>query len=63
MWAPPNEHHLVVVRLLTAPHVSAFHASGVPFVVAAAVALVGTSLLVLAERRRNTPLKPFRVLA
>jgi hypothetical protein len=51
LWLPHNEHHMVLIRVLTAIDVSAFHASGVPFVVAATTALVITALLVLIELR------------
>jgi hypothetical protein len=63
LWAPHNEHHLVLIRLLTALDVSAFHASGIPFVVAATTAVVITAGLVTAELRRGARLpRPLRVL-
>jgi hypothetical protein len=64
LWAPHNEHRLLLIRLLTALDVSAFHASGIPFVVAATAALVGAAWLILAELRQYLRLAPkLRALA
>ena len=58
LWTPHNEHHLPLIRLLTTVDVSAFHANGVSFVIAATTALVAAALLVFRELRRgnNVPL-------
>jgi hypothetical protein len=63
LWAPHNEHHLVLIRLLTALDVSVFQGSGIPFVVAATAALVMTVVLVTSELHRGAGLpRPLRVL-
>src|SRR5262249_31894565 len=41
-WAPHNEPHMPMIRLLTAIDISTFHASGAPFVMAATTALVAS---------------------
>jgi len=56
LWAPHNEHHLVLIRLLTALDVSFFHASGIPFVVAATAAIVIAAVLILVELHRGAEL-------
>ncbi len=56
LWAPHNEHHLVLIRLLTALDVSVFHASGIPFVVAATTAVVMTAIIVTGELHRGAEL-------
>jgi hypothetical protein len=64
LWAPHNEHHLVLIRLLTAVDVAWFHAGGLPFVVAATAAQLACALLVLGELRREPALRgPLRPLS
>jgi hypothetical protein len=63
LWVPHNEHHLALIRLLTALDVSVFHASGIPFVVAATAALMITAVLVTGELHRGAGLqRPLRVV-
>ena len=64
LWAPNNEHHMPIIRLLTALDISTFHASGVPFVIAATTALVAAALLIFRELYRDRHLTgPLRLLA
>jgi hypothetical protein len=64
LWLPHNEHHFVIVRLLTALDTAAFRASGVPFVVTATVATIVSALIIYVEFRRDKQLTgPLRVLA
>ncbi len=58
LWLPHNEHHMVIIRLLTAVDVSVFHAGGLVFVVAGCGALLTTSWLFLAALRRDPALVP-----
>src|SRR5215468_3677303 len=63
-WAPHNEHHMAAIRLLTALDVSAFHASGAPFVIAATTSVVGAAVLVFRELHRDRHVAgPLRSLA
>jgi hypothetical protein len=64
LWAPHNEHHIVIIRLLTALDISMFRADGAPFVVAATVATTTTAVFVFLEFRRCKCLRgPLRSLA
>ena len=45
LWSPHNEHHMVLIRLLATLDTRVFHASGVPFVIAATLALLVTTWL------------------
>lgn len=64
LWAPHNEHHLVIIRVLTALDTAAFRASGVPFVVAATLAAIITAFMLYVEFRRDQQLTgPPRALA
>jgi hypothetical protein len=64
LWAAHNEHHLPIIRLLTALDISTFHASGVPFVIAPTTALVASALVIFLELYRDQHLTgPLRLLA
>ncbi len=64
LWAPHNEHHMVMIRLLTALDVSTFRGDGAPFVVAATVALATAAMLAFLEFRRCEDLSgPLQSLA
>jgi len=61
LWQPHNEHHLVLIRLLTAAAVSFCRGNGEPFVAAATSALLGAAWLLFAAWRAQPA--PRRVLA
>ena len=65
LWAVHVEQHQPFMHVLTALDVAAFRASGIPFVVAATIAMVVTALLIYVEFRRDQQLsaEPLRSLS
>ncbi len=55
LWQPHNEHHLVLIRLLTAAAVTWCHGNGAPFIVTATVALLATAAMLHAAWRDAPP--------
>src|SRR5262245_53869046 len=53
LWTFHDEHHLVWTRALTALDVSSFGATGLPFFVAAAMALFLATYIVVVEIRKS----------
>jgi hypothetical protein len=60
LWMPHNEHHLLLIRALTALDVGWLHASGLPFVVAATASLMLIAWLVLTAVRGDAAFAPPR---
>ncbi len=58
LWMPHNEHHLLLVRALTALDIGWLHASLIPFIVAATASLSLTAWLVLIALRREADFAP-----
>jgi hypothetical protein len=61
LWQPHNEHHLVLIRLLTAAAVTWCHGDGAPFIIAATAALLGAAGMLYCAWRAGP--EPFRMLA
>lgn len=56
LWAPHNEHHIPLIRILTALDMSAFHGNEVVFVLAATASLLAVAALIVLELRRDRSL-------
>jgi hypothetical protein len=56
LWHAHGEHHLVWIRLLTWADVEMFHVRGIPFMVAATAAIVGTAILIWRQLWRAEPM-------
>src|SRR5690348_4955429 len=53
LWAPHNQHHFVIIRVLAAMDTAAFKASGILFVVAATIATIISALIIYLEFWRD----------
>jgi hypothetical protein len=56
LWAPHNQHHFVIIRVLAAMDTAAFKASGILFVVAATIATIISALIIYLEFCRDKQL-------
>jgi hypothetical protein len=56
LWAPHNQHHFVIIRVLAAMDTAAFKASGILFVVAATIATIISALIIYLEFWRDKQL-------
>lgn len=56
LWAPHNEHHIPLIRILTALDMSAFRGNEVVFVLVATISLLAAAALIFLELRRDRSL-------